>query len=46
MQIFLIEDFFPFATGVNDTGGAPLSANISANFQKKIEPALMGERGN
>ncbi len=26
--------FFPFATGVNDTGGAPGAANISANFQK------------
>jgi hypothetical protein len=24
--------FFPFATGVNDTGGAPLAANISVNF--------------
>ncbi len=23
MKIFLIEDFFPFATGVNNTGGAP-----------------------
>jgi hypothetical protein len=23
MQIFQIEDVFPFATGVNDTSGAP-----------------------
>jgi hypothetical protein len=23
MQIFLIKDFFPFATSVNDTGGTP-----------------------
>jgi len=23
--------FVPFATGVNDAGGAPLGANISAN---------------
>ncbi len=28
-------EFFPkFATGVVDTGGQPLAANISANFQK------------
>ncbi len=26
--------FFPFATCVNDTGGAPRAANISANFGK------------
>ncbi len=26
--------FLPFATGVNYTGGAPLAANISANFRK------------
>ena len=26
--------FFSFATGVNDTGGQPWSANISANFRK------------
>ncbi len=25
-----------FATGVVDTGGAPLLANISANFRKKF----------
>jgi hypothetical protein len=23
IKTFLIEDFFPFAIGVNDTGGAP-----------------------
>ncbi len=33
-KIFLIEDFFSFATSVNDTGGAPWAANISANFRK------------
>ncbi len=37
----MIEDFFPFATGVNDTGGAPEAANISVNFRKKFEKALM-----
>ncbi len=26
--------FFPFATGVNDIGGKPWAANISANFRK------------
>ncbi len=26
--------FFPFATGVNYTGGKPWAANISANFRK------------
>ncbi len=42
IKTFLIEDFFPFATGVNDTGaGAPWAANIYANFRKKIETALM-----
>ncbi len=25
---------FPFATGVNDTGGSPLAAKMSANFKK------------
>ncbi len=25
---------FSFAIGVNDTGGAPWAANISASFQK------------
>jgi hypothetical protein len=35
INIFLIEDFFPFATGVNDNVGAPLVANIPANFRKK-----------
>ncbi len=29
-----------FATGVVDTSGAPLLANISANFQKKLETVL------
>jgi hypothetical protein len=23
IKIFLNEDFFPFSTGINDTGGAP-----------------------
>jgi hypothetical protein len=27
--------FFPFATDVNDTGGAPWAANISTNIAKK-----------
>ncbi len=30
-----------FATSVVDTGGQPWAANISANFQKKFETALM-----
>ncbi len=30
----MIEDFFAFATGVVDTGGKPLAANISENFRK------------
>ncbi len=29
--------FFPFATGVNDTGGAPSAENISSNLQKKFK---------
>ncbi len=29
IKVFLLEDFFPFATG-----GAPWAANISANFRK------------
>jgi hypothetical protein len=29
--------FFPFATGVVDTGGAPWAANISANFGKNLK---------
>ncbi len=34
--------FFPFATGVNDTGGAPWVANISANFRKKLkQPGIL-----
>jgi hypothetical protein len=28
------ENFFPHATGVHDTSGAPCAVNISANFQK------------
>ncbi len=40
-KLFLIEDFFPFATHVNDTGGAPGVANIS----KKYQTALMGYPG-
>ncbi len=39
---FLIEDFFPNAIGVTDSGGAPLAANISTNFRKKFETALVG----
>ncbi len=34
--------FFQFATGV---GGASWTANITVNFQKKIEMALMGYSG-
>ena len=30
-----------FAAGVVDTGGQPLAANISANYRKKFETALM-----
>ncbi len=40
--------FFPFATGVNHTVGAPWAENISANFLNKFETALMvyfGARG-
>jgi hypothetical protein len=33
-ETFLIEIFFPFATGVNNTGDAPGAVNISANFRK------------
>ncbi len=29
--------FFPFATGVNDIGGAPWAVNISKNFQKSLK---------
>ncbi len=32
---------FPFATCVNDTDGEPWASNISANFRKKIEMAVM-----
>ncbi len=28
---------FPFATGVNNTGGAPWAANISKNFRKNLK---------
>jgi hypothetical protein len=34
-----------YAPGVIDTGGAPLLANISMNFRKKIEMVLMGYSG-
>jgi hypothetical protein len=34
IKTFLIDEFFTFATGVNDTVGAPCAANISANFRK------------
>jgi hypothetical protein len=30
----MIEDFFPFVIGVNDTDGAPLAVHFSANFRK------------
>ncbi len=30
--------FFPCATGVNDTGGAPGAVNISANKKKLNDP--------
>jgi hypothetical protein len=30
----MIEDFFNFATDVNDTGGAPWAANIPRIFEK------------
>jgi hypothetical protein len=36
--------FFPFAIGVNENGGAPLTANFSANFRKNVT-ALMGYSG-
>ncbi len=37
IKTFMIEDFFPFAKGVNDNGGATWAANISANFRKKLK---------
>ncbi len=33
--------FFWFTTSVNDTGGASQAANISENFMKKFEMALL-----
>jgi hypothetical protein len=37
-----MEDFFPFAIGVNNSNGcAQGTANISMNFRKKFETALM-----
>jgi hypothetical protein len=39
-KTFLIENFF--LPTVNNTGGAPLTANISANIQKKFKTALIG----
>jgi hypothetical protein len=44
IKTFLIKDFFTFSIGVNDTGGAPFAANISANFRKKFEIALWDTR--
>jgi hypothetical protein len=32
IKTFFIEVFFPFAAGVNYTGGATLGENFSANF--------------
>jgi hypothetical protein len=29
--------FFPFSIGVNDTGGAPCSTNISEHLKKKLK---------
>ncbi len=37
--------FFPFTTGVFDTGGKPWAANISANFWKKFETVLLEYSG-
>jgi hypothetical protein len=34
---FYDERFFPFSTGVNDTGGAPCSTNISEHKKKKLK---------
>ncbi len=34
ITIFLDWRFFSFTTGVNDTGGQPWAANMSANFRK------------
>ncbi len=44
-KTFLIEVFFPFATGVNDTVGCTLSCEYLHDFQKKFETALLGGRG-
>jgi len=41
----MIEDFFHLPPGVNNTGGAPWAAKISANFRKKFETALMVSSG-
>ncbi len=47
LKNFLIEDFSQFATGVNDTSGAPWAANISANFLKNSPKKLpQGLGGN
>ncbi len=37
--------FFPFATGVIDTGGAPWFANIYANFRKNVNVSYSLIRG-
>ncbi len=34
--------FFPFAIGVNDTGGSSWAANISTNLKKKCETVPNG----
>ncbi len=40
----MIEDFISFATGVNDTGGAPWAANISK--KKNLKRYTQGVGGN
>ncbi len=37
--------FFPFATGVVDTGGKPSAANISANFRKNSKRSYWNTLG-
>ncbi len=37
--------FFSFATGVNDTGGQPWAANISANFRKNSKRSYLDTLG-
>jgi len=45
MKTFMIEDFFPFTTGVSDTGGAVWAVNISTYFQKNLKTALWNTQG-